>query len=292
MADVSERSADLRVTPARGDLAAIQLAGKIDAPRFVEARLYEVVEPQAPMRRAPSPEALLDTEALHGERLAIYDVSEEGWAWGQLETDGYVGFVPAGALREAGPAATHRVSALRTLLFPGPSTRLAPLASLSFGCRLVIARKEDPFLVTASGAYAPLPHVVPLQTSETDFVAVAERFVGTPYLWGGRTSLGLDCSALVQLALAACNVPCPRDSDMQEKALGEPVALPRDLCGVARGDLVFWRGHVAIIRDEATLLHANAFHMAVAIEPIGEAIPRILRAGTPVTSVRRIGMPA
>lgn len=279
---------DPRVTPARPDLAASHLAGKVQAARFAKGRAYEVTEPQAPVRRAPSPDALLDTETLHGERVTIYDIDEEGWAWGQLETDGYVGFMPAGALREAGPPPSHKVIALRTLIFPGPSIRLAPLASLPFGSQLSIAHREDTLLLTSSGGYVPARHLAPIQTAEPDFVAVAERFVGAPYLWGGRTSLGIDCSGLVQTALAACGIQCPRDSDMQERALGEPLALPTEPSGFWRGDLIFWKGHVAIVRDATTLIHANAFHMAVAIEPIADAIARIHDVAGEVTGVRRI----
>ena len=155
------------------------------------------------------------------------------------------------------------------------------------GCRLAVARIEMPFALTASGGFIPARHVAPLDTSESDFVAVAERFVGAPYLWGGKTSLGLDCSGLVQVALTACGSRCPRDSDMQEKALGQPVAAA-DLSDLRRGDLLFWKGHVAIVRDRATLLHANAFHMAVAAESLSEAIARIRAAGSEPTSVRRL----
>jgi cell wall-associated NlpC family hydrolase len=138
--------------------------------------------------------------------------------------------------------------------------------------------------VTAAGGYVPRVHLAPLERRETDFVAVAERFLGTPYLWGGKTSLGLDCSGLVQIALAACGLPCPRDSDMQEAALGAAVAG-----GPARrGDLMFWKGHVAIVRDQASLVHANGFHMAVALEPIDAAIARIRATDGEVTSVRRL----
>jgi dipeptidyl peptidase-like protein/NlpC/P60 family protein len=288
MAEISDAALDPRITPARPDVAAMHLAGKVEAVRFVEGRAYEVVEPQAPLRRAPSPEAPLDTEALKGERVIIYDKNEEGWAWGQLETDRYVGFMPASALREPGPVLTHKVAALRTLVFPGPSITLPPLKSLSFGCRLAIARIEGPLAVTASGFYVPARHLVSIEATEIDFVAVAERFLGAPYLWGGKTNFGLDCSGLVQIALAACGTPCPRDSDMQEKALGKALAPSTHISNLQRGDLIFWKGHIAIVRDEATLLHANAFHMAVAIEPIAEAIARIRAAGSEITSMRRI----
>jgi len=136
--------------------------------------------------------------------------------------------------------------------------------------------------MTVAG-YLPARHLAPLDHVEPDFVAVAERFLGTPYLWGGKTNNGIDCSGLVQVALHACGVPCPRDSDMQERSLGTSIALGQ----ARRGDLIFWKGHVAIVRDTASMLHANAFHMAVAIEPIAEAIARIAAGASEVTSVKR-----
>jgi cell wall-associated NlpC family hydrolase len=279
---------DPRVTPARPDLAARHLQGKVQAARFVDGETREVIEPQAPVRRAPASDAPLDTEALKGERVTVYETTPEGWCWGQLETDGHVGFLPAQALGRPGVAATHKVAVPRTLAFPGPSIKLPPVEALSLGCRLAIARMQDEFAVTASGAFLPARHLVPVDAAETDFVAVAERFLGVPYLWGGKSSLGLDCSGLVQVALHAAGRPCPRDSDMQEAALGRPLALASDLSNLQRGDLVFWDGHVAILRDPATLLHANAFHMAVAVEPLAEAVRRIAAAGSPIEAVKRL----
>jgi cell wall-associated NlpC family hydrolase len=215
-------------------------------------------------------------------------MNAEGWAWGQLAADGYVGWLSANALAPAGAPPTHKVIALRTFAFPGPSIKLPPLEALPLGARLAIARVEERLAVTRSGAYVPVPHLAPLDFGEPDFVAVAERFLGVPYLWGGKTALGLDCSGLVQVALTAAGRICPRDSDMQEAALGAPVPHPGE--GVLRRcDLIFWKGHVAIVRDRATLIHANAFHMAVAIEPLAEAVARIRDAGSEITSVRRIG---
>jgi cell wall-associated NlpC family hydrolase len=273
-----------RLTPARPDLAARHLEGKVAAARFVDGEAREVIEPQVPLRRLPSPDALLDTEALMGERVTVYETSEEGWAWGQLDADGYVGFMPANGLAAPGPAPTHRVSALRTLVFPAPSFKLPPIGALPLGARVAVLRTEGRFALTASGGYLPAQHLAPLDSREPDLVAIAERFRGTPYLWGGKTSLGLDCSGLVQVALTACGIACPRDTDMQQAALGEVVAHgPR-----RRGDLIFWNGHVAIARDEKTMIHANAFHMAVAIEPIDDAIARIRATAGEVTSVRRL----
>jgi hypothetical protein len=279
-------SFDPRTTPARPDLAARQLEGQVSATRFVDGTLREVIDAQAPLRRAPAPDAPLDTEALKGERVTVYESNEEGWCWGQLASDGYVGWLPTAALAAPGPAPSHRVAALRTLVFPGPSIKLPPIAALSLGCRLTVTRVDGPLAVTAENGYVPATHLKPADTAEGDFVTVAEKFVGVPYLWGGKSSFGLDCSGLVQVALNACGLPCPRDSDMQERALG--TAIAPDLANLRRGDLVFWKGHVAIARDPATLIHANGFHMAVAIEPTVDAIARINASGSAVTTLRRL----
>jgi cell wall-associated NlpC family hydrolase len=278
---------DPRITPARPDLAARHLQGKLEAARFVDGERYQVIDAQAPVRRAPAPDAPLDTEALMGETVTIYETTEEGFAWGQLECDGHVGWLPANSLRLPGPAPTHRVSALRTFIFPGPSIKLAPLAAPSLGARLAIVGAQNRFAVTEAGGFVPANHLVPLQHFEPDFVAVAERFRGVPYLWGGKTSLGLDCSGLLQISLEACGISAPRDTDLQEQALGTAIEPDPAFADLRRGDLLFWPGHVAIARDRDTLVHANAFHMMVAIEPIAEAIARIRAAGSEISSVRR-----
>ena len=282
------RALDPRVTPVRADLAAKHLEGVVTARRFVEGRVFEVIEPQAPLRGEPRSDAPLTTEALKGERVTVYDSNAEGFAWGQLEADNYVGWLPSDALAPLGAAPTFKVAALRALVFPGPDIKLQPIEALPFGAKLAVARMDGRMAVTQTGFYVPEAHLRPISEYEPDFVAVAERFLGTPYLWGGKTALGLDCSGLVQIALTACGVACPRDSDMQEEALGKPVAVSGEP-DLKRGDLLFWKGHVAIARDRATLVHANAFHMAVAIEPTTEAIARIGKTGSIVTSVRRLG---
>ncbi len=274
---------DPRITPARPDLAAKRLEGKVTAARFAEGEEHEVIDAQAPLRERPSPDAPLMTEALLGERVTVYEFDQEGWAWGQLAGDGYVGWLPANALMPPRDAPTHKVVALRTLAFPGPSIKLPPVAMPPLGSRVAMSREHDRFAVSAVG-FIPLGHLAPLAQREKDFVAVAERFMGVPYLWGGKTNLGLDCSGLVQVALGACGIPCPRDSDMQENAFGTTI----DIAQARRGDLVFWKGHVAIVRDGANVIHANAYHMAVAVEPIATALARITAAGSHVTSVKRV----
>ncbi|MFD1333211.1 C40 family peptidase [Methylopila musalis] len=275
--------ADRRLTPARPDVAAAHLRGQVEALRFEPGERRRVAVGHAPLRRAPQPDAMLETEALFGEDVTVYD-ELDGWAWVQLALDGYVGYMPSAALTaETASAPTHRVAALRTLLFPSPSFKVPPMDALSTGARLTVVHEEGRFATLDSGAFAIARHLAPLDAFEDDPAAVAERFVGAPYIWGGRTSLGLDCSGLVQTALAACGVAAPRDADMQERDLGRPI----DLAEARRGDLLFWKGHVAMLIDEGTLVHANAFHMATVREPLHEAIPRIAPTDGPVTSVRR-----
>ena len=282
------RPFDPRVTPARADLAAKELQGKVAAPRYAEGSAYEVVAPQTPVRGEPLSDAPLATEALGGERVTVYDINAEGWAWGQLSADGCVGWLAESALKPAGRQPTHKVTALRTLVFPGPSIKLPPLEALPLGAQLVVVETKDQMAITPARGYVPAVHLAPVKQYESDFVAVAERFVGAPYLWGGKTVLGLDCSGLVQVALAACGIASPRDSDMQEEALGAKLTVASGPDNPRRGDLMFWEGHVALVRDRTSLIHANAFHMAVAIEPIVEAVERIRASGAEISSVRRL----
>jgi cell wall-associated NlpC family hydrolase len=282
---------DRRLTPARADLASAALEGVIAAPRYVAGAPGRIIEGVAPVRVQPRPDAGLDTEALFGEALTVYDQDDEGWAWVQLARDGYVGYVPSNAILIAPPvAATHRVSALRTFVFPGPTIKEPPITWISFGSELRIGREIEAngrrYGVLDNGGTVVMRHVAPIGSMETDVVALAERFLGTPYLWGGRSSLGIDCSGLVQTVYRALGVAAPRDSDMQAEALGAAISL--DPVTWQRGDILCWPGHVALVRDATTMIHANAYHMAVAIEPTAPALARIAAAGSILTGVRRV----
>jgi cell wall-associated NlpC family hydrolase len=278
---------DPRLTPARGDIAAKYLQGKVQATRFVEGETFEIIEVIAPVREKPAADAMLATQALRGERVTIYDRNAEGWAWGQLEADGYVGWLPDAALARPAGEATHQVTALSTFAFPGPSIKLPPIETLVMGSRLAIASEKDIFAVSREGFHVPKRHLAALDEHASDFVTVAERFVGTPYLWGGKSSHGIDCSGLVQVSLTAAGIGCPRDSDMQQNGLGRLLG-PAEQKPLKRGDLLFWKGHVAIARDAQTIVHANAFHMATVIENATDAIARIKQGGSELVAIKRL----
>jgi cell wall-associated NlpC family hydrolase len=278
---------DPRLTPAKGDIAAKFLEGKVEAKRFVAGEEFEISDVLAPLRCAPSADAELATQALKGERAMIYDRNDEGWVWGQLASDGYVGWLPERALTKPAAPPTHKIIALRSFAFPGPSIKLPPIETLVMGARLTILREEGSFAVTREGWYVPRQHIGPTDHHVPDFVEIANRFVGTPYLWGGKSSLGIDCSGLVQVALNAAGISCPRDSDLQQEGLGKAFD-PSKTKQLKRGDLIFWRGHVAMVRDATTIVHANAHHMATVIEATSEAIARIAAGGSKVTAIKRL----
>jgi cell wall-associated NlpC family hydrolase len=270
----------------REDLAAEKLRGLVKAGRYVTGEPRQVGAPSLPLRREPRFDATLDTEALLGEAVTLYDESE-GWAWVQLARDNYVGYMPSEGLINDVVPPTHRVSVLRTYVYPQPDGKTPPLALLSLNALVTASQTDGRFLALAGGGHVFAGHAAPIGEVAPDFVAVAAAFLGTPYLWGGRTSIGLDCSGLVQLAVEAAGHAVPRDADMQAAELGHAIDLRRG-AELRRGDLVFWEGHVGIMTSGEDFLHANAFHMAVEVEPFAEAKDRIEAAGYEVNCVRRL----
>src|SRR5581483_2374831 len=242
-----------------------------------------VAAPAAPLRREPLIELGLESELLHGETFRVFE-TKNGWAWGQNQSDGYVGYVPASALGPTGPEPTHRITALRTPVYSEPDVRKRAVSALPLGALVAVAGTAEtrgrPYLLLDGGGAIVAAHAAPLAAPRGgDFVAVAERFINCPYLWGGRTSLGLDCSALVQLALAETGIAAPRDSYMQQVALGAETKRP----ATRRGDLIFWPGHVAIVAGPERLVHASGHHMLVVSEPLAPALERIGKlSGAPV----------
>lgn len=284
---------DPRLTPARPDLAAAHLRGQVVADDFVEGRKVQIRTGLTDLRHAPAYDSPIDTQALYGETAILFE-DFEGWGWVQLERDGYVGYMAMAALDKNFTPPTHWVKTNRSFIYPGPDLKLPPLDALPLGAKVRVLATQGSFAKIADCSFVFAAHLAPDAETETDFVAVAERFLHTPYLWGGKSSLGLDCSGLVQVALGAAGIDAPRDTDLQERALGAALSLGADLKrddiqGLARGDLVFWPGHVGIMRDETMLLHANAHHMLVASEPLATARDRILaKTGAPISAIKRL----
>jgi hypothetical protein len=276
---------DKRLTPARPGLAAASLRGKVRAERFVEGEPATVIAGIAAVRPRPDFQASLDTQALFGERALVYE-RKDGWAWLQLVRDSYVGYVREGDLRFGGwREATHRVVALRAPVFSGADLKSAPQGFLPLNAEIVVQEQAAGYARVGEGGWLADRHIGTMDALANDWVAVAERNLNAPYLWGGKSPDGLDCSGLIQTAFHAAGLDCPRDTDMQERSLGNPLAPNAKL---RRGDLVFWKGHVGVMRNETEILHSNAHHMAVAIESLAEAMSRIAAKGTPVSSIRRI----
>lgn len=268
----------------RDDLAASSLRDRVHAPRYSEGEQRQVVQAVLPLRNEPRFDALLESEALLGELVTVYEESE-GWAWVQLARDNHVGYMPSDGLSRIILEPTHKIAALRTYLFPAPDLKSPPVALLSLNAAIASERGEGKFLVV-DGGYVYAAHTRTLSEYAADPVEVARGFIGAPYLWGGRTSVGLDCSGLVQLACEAAGLASPRDADMQSAELGRPLDLSREK--LSRGDLVFWDGHVGMMTSLDVLLHANAHHMAVVEEPFAEARDRIAASGLEIIGARRL----
>jgi cell wall-associated NlpC family hydrolase len=270
--------------PYRLDLAADSLKHLVRASRYAVGDIRQIKVPIAAVRRTPAADAPLDTEALFGERVTVYE-DLRGWSWVQLRTDGYVGYIQSENLRPIPQDTSHRVSALRALVFKEADIKSPPIRALSFGS-LISCTGAGRFVKLDDGGFVHLRQITTSGELATDFVSVAERFVGSPYLWGGRSSLGLDCSGLVQLAMQAAGHFCPRDSYMQAAEVGVAFDVERT-DQLRRGDLVFWKGHVGIMRGAEHLVHANAHHMEVVIEPLAVAMVRMAAVGSTIQAIRR-----
>ncbi len=278
-------SFDARITPARPDLAAASLRGRIAAGRYAEGTPMCVAASVLDLRQSPERSAPLATQLLHGEDFTVYETRADGLAWGQSEVDGYVGYVGIRGLEPQGALPDAKVTALATHVYPAPEIKTPARARLPFLSRLHILTREGDFFAVGAAAFCPARHLSPPDRTEPDLAATAERFLGAPYLWGGRTIDGIDCSGLVQLSLMAAGLTAPRDSDMLAD-IGD--AVP-DGAPLQRGDIVAWKGHIGMMRDAGTLIHATAHSMSVASEPLAEVTARIAQAGHgPVTARRRL----
>lgn len=269
---------DPRLNAFRPDLADARLEGRVEGPNFVSGRPARVAVPVLDLKSAPRPDAGLDTQLLMGEDLLVFDEAE-GFAWVQAARDGYVGYVSAAGLADAPSLPTHLVAVPRTFVYREPDMKKQATACLSIGSAVrvvgsAVTRGTD-YALLDSGEALIAHHLHAIGVTHPDFVAVAETLENTPYLWGGKSAFGIDCSGLVQLSMAMAGKYAPRDTDMQERSVGEPLPPDQDLADLRRGDLVFWKGHVAIMADARSIIHANGHTMMVSRETLGHAIERI-----------------
>ncbi len=274
--------ADRRFRAANDRVAHVSLRGLVDAPDYVQGKVMRCSQPFADLCRSPG--GPRDLQILRGQPVRVLDI-RDGWAFVVDVLGGYVGYLPEDAIGGA-VQPTHRVGARLAHVYTAPDIKSRDTGVLSFFAEVEAGAAEDGFHALAGGGYMAGQHLVPLGWRADDPVSVAEMFLGTPYLWGGNTGTGVDCSGLIQLALHAQGQVCPRDSDLQQQDLGRPVAVGAPL---RRGDLIFWQRHVGIMQDAQTLLHANAFHMCVASEPVQDAIDRIAaREFGTITAIKRM----
>ena len=276
---------DPRLNAYRSDLADEKLRGKVMSTEFISGKIHRVSDPVAAIHVSPTPNAGLISQALYGTRVRVFD-EREGWAWGQCENDGYVGYLPVSALSSILDDPTHRVSVLSSYLYTAPDIKAQPVVAVYLNSHLAIVVINGDFAQLADGRFIWARHICPITEFVDNPADIAEEFEHVPYLWGGGTQAGLDCSGLVQTSFAACGKLCPRDSDMMEQGLGKPLLI-NDLAGLTRGDLVFWKGHVGMMLDDNRLIHANGYHMTTVVEPLQDAVQRIEDLFGPMTGTRR-----
>ncbi len=269
---------DKRLNAYRPDLADMRLAELVSATKFVSGRLMQISDPVADIRREPRPDAPVDSQGLYGEKVLVFE-DREGWCWVQLQTDGYVGYMAHNALTSRLSSATHIVSVPRTFLYPGPDMKYPVTTALSMGAGLCVTGEAETrgtkYLKLASGESIIASHTIMADARPSDPVAVALRLLETPYLWGGRSGFGIDCSGLVQLSHALCGRALSRDSDMLRDGAGAHIGHGADHPPLKRGDLVFWKGHVAMMIDETNIIHASGHTMSVVREGFTDAVKRI-----------------
>jgi cell wall-associated NlpC family hydrolase len=267
---------DRRLNAYRDDLADARLKGAVTAASFAEGRPAHVRAPVTDMRRNPRLDTGIDTQLVLGQDVVVFD-ENEGFAWVQSLADGYVGHVSANDLADGAARPTHVVRVPRTFVYRAPDLKLPISSTISLGSRVEVAgleeRRGTRYAVLNNGEAIVAAHLRSPSDGAADYVTVAETLVHTPYLWGGASAFGIDCSGLVQLSMRMAGRSVLRDSDMQAASIGSPVDPAQG--GLRRGDLVFWKGHVAIMTDEKTIIHANGHTMSVSVEPLGEAVLRI-----------------
>lgn len=277
---------DKAINPYRDDIAAIKLKGIIEAPNFVDAERMQINVPRAFLKSAPDIESPSLNEALLGDIFDVYEI-KNGFAWGQLERDNYVGYIQTSALDDNLFKPSHKIKTIRTYGFKEPSIKSRIISTLSLGAQILPKGEiENGFYNCGELGFVFAKHVCALDEYFDDPAQIAQMYLGAPYTWGGNSSIGVDCSGLAQNSFRACAINLPRDARMQEE-LGQNIEIKPDLSGLKRNDLIFWQGHVAIMIDETNIIHANAYHLMTVIEPLEEANQRYLGNNLPIRTIRR-----
>ena len=285
----TELSNDVRLKPVRDGVAAEHLQGMVEADKFAEGKDLHITAPVCVLKREPNDSAAIDSQLLYGERFVAFGEKDQ-WLWGQSPRDHYVGWIRKSVVAQGHLDATHQVMSRGTFLYTEADMKSQPVMKIPMASRLVVTDRvsvrDTDYLKTSRG-WVVKKHVRVLSKSARDFVMVGESMLGMTYLWAGRSTFGLDCSGLVQLAMQMAGIAVLRDTDMQEATIGEAVDLAPDLSGLKRGDLVFWPGHVGMMRDSDNLLHANGHTMRVFSQPLEDADKRISYLYGAPRSVRR-----
>jgi hypothetical protein len=277
---------DPRINAYRQDLADKTLRDSVKAAKYVEPVMRQCLRGVLPMLEAPKDDARQVSQIRYGEFLDVFEFRKDGFLWVQNRSDRYVGYIPdVGDLGESIAMMSNRVTALRTFVYPEPDMKSPPFDELTLGSFVSISGKKNGFLELANGGFIYESHVMATEfANAADYVFTAGRLLHTPYLWGGRTPKGIDCSGLVQLSLEMAGIDAPRDSDLQRAAFGKPLAAHwRDLAW-QRGDIVFFGGHAGFMTSNDHIIHANAFTMDVTVEPLADLVSRgkeILAMGRP-----------
>lgn len=299
---------DPRLHAFRDDLADASLSDCVTAGRYVTHTDARIIQRQTIVRAKPDWNLPRETEYLLGEPIRVFE-RKAGWAWVQSGLDAYVGYVAETSISVSAPVPTHRVIALSAPVHPEPTLKTLPKPPLGFGDRVRIcetqgawSRIDDKRSWLYTAHLKPLDTIAPPQLAMkadpvmadpvmADPVATAVRFLEVPYLWGGRNGQGVDCSSLIQFALNDWELPCPRDSDQQERMLGVPIPHHGDERDLKRNDIVFWPGHVGIMMDATQIVHANATDMAVKVWNLDrlEAYIEDIE-GNPIRSIRRLAL--